>query len=63
MPDTPRPETQEERMPLVSILSVPMQCPRCAWRGRVYDCEPDVDGDGSLGCQRCNAVMEESHDA
>lgn len=57
------PTMPDAAAPLIRIGDVPMQCPACGWRGRVYDCEPDVDGDGSLGCIKCNAVMEESHDA
>jgi len=32
----------------------------CGWSGRVYDCEPDVDGDGSLGCPVCLLVVHQS---
>ena len=44
---------------LTSITQVPMKCPNCGWVGKVIDCEPDVDGDGSLGCPKCNTVMVE----
>ena len=31
----------------------------CAiYKGRVCDCEPDVDGEGSLGCPRCLKIVE-----
>lgn len=33
-------------------------CPKCTWVGTVYECEPDVDGDGSLGCPKCGAVVK-----
>lgn len=39
-----------------SITSVPCRC-ACGWKGTVYDCEPDVDGDGSLGCPECQRVV------
>lgn len=29
---------------------IPMRCRLCGHVARLYDCEPDVDGDGSLGC-------------
>ena len=35
---------------LRSILDALMECPRCGQRFRVGDCEPDIDGEGSLGC-------------
>ena len=43
--------------PLMSIADTPARCPACTWEGRAGECEPDVDGDGSLGCPRCNAVV------
>jgi len=45
--------------PTMSILDVPMECPRCGYRARLADCEPDCDGDGSLGCPiaDCGGVM------
>jgi len=44
-------------VPLGSITDTPAKCPACGWDGRAGQCEPDVDGDGSLGCPRCNAVV------
>lgn len=44
---------------LISILDVIMQCPKCRLSSRVGDCEPDVDGDGSLGCPACGGVVAE----
>lgn len=41
-----------------SILEVPSHCPKCGWWGTVYDCEPDIDGDGGLGCPRCSAIID-----
>jgi hypothetical protein len=29
---------------------------RCGWKGIVIDCEPDIDGDGGLGCPNCGRV-------
>ncbi len=39
------------------ITDVLCEC-SCGWRGIVYDCEPDVDGDGNLGCPRCLKIVE-----
>ncbi len=39
-----------------SILEVKMKCPECMLITTVDLCEPDIDGDGSLGCPRCLAV-------
>lgn len=46
---------------LPSIGNVACIC-SCGWRGTVYDCEPDVDGDGSLGCPECLKVIETEYD-
>jgi hypothetical protein len=32
-------------------------CSNCGWMGTVYDCESDIDGDGSLGCPECETVI------
>jgi hypothetical protein len=37
-------------MSLGRIEDVPMKCQLCGTVTRLGDCEPDVDGDGSLGC-------------
>lgn len=42
---------------LKSIMDAGMFCQQCGWLGTVKDCEPDVDGDGSLGCPRCDSVV------
>lgn len=47
-------------VPLGSIHDVPMLCPNCGWQGAVSECEPDVDGDGSLGCPTCQAVVRDA---
>ena len=39
-----------------SILDQIFQCSACNWEGTLYDCEPDVDGDGSPGCPECGLV-------
>ena len=41
-----------------SIGEVATFCHKCGWVGTVETCEPDVDGDGSLGCPECNSVVE-----
>jgi len=47
---------------LPRIGDVKMFCPECDWRGTVYDCDPDIDGDGGLGCPDCHTVVEEWKD-
>jgi hypothetical protein len=46
---------------LRSILDVPMKCELCGAVTRAGDCEPDVDGDGSLGCPLpdCGGIVRE----
>ncbi len=41
---------------LKSILDVKLKCPACCLITTVGEAEPDIDGDGSLGCPRCLAV-------
>jgi len=41
---------------LVGIDDLAAWC-SCGWCGTVGDCEPDVDGDGSLGCPVCFSVV------
>ena len=41
---------------LTSIHNAVCSC-ECGWLGTVDDCEPDVDGEGSLGCPGCNRVV------
>lgn len=36
-----------------SILDARMQCPECESVVSVGLCEPDIDGEGSLGCPCC----------
>lgn len=43
---------------LQSIGSVACVCSKCNWQGCVYDCEPDVDNDGSLGCPECLTIID-----
>lgn len=42
-----------------SITDALCYCFVCDWAGTVYDCLPDVDGDGSLGCPCCKSVITE----
>lgn len=44
--------------PLPKIGDVKCKCLSCGWEGCVNDCEPDVDGDGSLECPKCRTVVE-----
>lgn len=39
------------------ITDYPCKC-ECGWTGTVWDCEPDIDGDGSLGCPVCLKVVD-----
>lgn len=41
----------------MNIQDVQMKCSRCGWLGSVGRCEPDVDGDGNLGCPACKTVV------
>ena len=43
---------------LGSILDVKMKCPECSLVTTVGLCEPDIDGEGSLGCPRCLYIMK-----
>jgi hypothetical protein len=47
--------------PLRSILDVKMVCDTCLKTFRAGECEPDVDGDGLLGCPEpdCDGLMVE----
>lgn len=51
----------EPEQKLGSILDVLMICPLCDAISTVGTCEPDVDGDGSLGCPQadCGGVVHE----
>lgn len=40
-----------------SILSQRTTCMLCGWYGTVAEMEPDVDGDGGLGCPYCGTVI------
>lgn len=41
---------------LMKITDAPCQC-ICGWSGKVEECEPDIDGDGNLGCPNCLLVV------
>lgn len=40
-----------------SITDQKCGCLNCNWTGTVGECEPDIDGDGSLGCPHCGEVV------
>ena len=40
------------------IGDVQVKCPKCGWTGTVDAMEPDVNGEGDLGCPVCLAVVE-----
>ncbi len=42
-----------------SITDQACECPSCHWSGTVWDCEGDIDGDGSLGCPVCFEAVKE----
>jgi len=47
------------KMPeLQRITDVRVFCPCCKWQGTIGQAEPDIDGDGSLGCPICFHVTE-----
>lgn len=41
----------------MSINNIIAICAKCGWSGFVFECEPDIDGDGNPGCPDCNAVV------
>lgn len=41
----------------MKITDAPAMCAKCGWKGTVWECEPDIDGDGNLGCPDCNAIV------
>lgn len=43
--------------PLPSILDVKCWCDNCGWQGIIWDCEPIVDGDGTIGCPKCSNIV------
>lgn len=43
---------------LPRITDQQCQCLACGWVGTVYDCEGDIDDDGSLGCPECLNIVE-----
>jgi hypothetical protein len=47
---------------LPRITDQPCQCLQCGWIGTVWDCEGDIDDDGSLGCPECLAIIEVVHE-
>lgn len=40
-----------------SILEQVVSCITCSWIGTVDDCEPELNGEGDLGCPRCAPEM------
>jgi DNA-directed RNA polymerase subunit RPC12/RpoP len=42
---------------LPCITDVVGLCASCGWKGAVREMEPDVDGEGSLGCPRCGNII------
>ncbi len=34
------------------------QCLACGWKGILYNCEPDIDGEGNPGCPECGRVVQ-----
>lgn len=36
-----------------SIMEFPVKCSLCDWHGTVAEAEPDIDGEGTLGCPDC----------
>ena len=43
----------------MKIGEVTMKCPACGWIGLLMDCEPDIGGEGGLGCPRCGKVVKQ----
>jgi len=42
-----------------SIFRQKLHCNKCGWRGFVFDAEPDIDGDGNLGCPKCGNLLRQ----
>lgn len=40
-----------------SILDQVVSCITCSWIGTVGECEPDINGEGDLGCPKCGTVV------
>lgn len=38
------------------ITDVSANC-NCGWSGIVFDCTPDVNGEGDLGCPNCSSII------
>lgn len=47
----------DRRAALPRITDMPCAC-TCGWHGKVDECEPDVDGDGGLGCPECWSLIK-----
>lgn len=43
---------------LTRITDEKFLCRNCGWIGKLIDCEPDVDNDGSPGCPNCLTICE-----
>ena len=50
-------EEHKEESPLPRIGDTVGTCEKCGWTEKVDAMEPDIDGDGSLGCPGCSAVI------
>ena len=48
----------EEFDNLPRIADVKLKCPECGLITTVGKAEPDIDGEGSLGCPKCLYVMK-----
>jgi len=46
----------EKERNLLSLGATLFICP-CGWEGSAYQAEPDVDGEGNLGCPLCGAIV------
>jgi len=42
---------------LLKVGIVAVSCSNCGWAGTVDDTLPDIDGEGSLGCPKCENII------
>lgn len=46
----------------MKIDEVAVACSNCGWCGQIKDTEPDIDGEGNMGCPICLSIVKEIGD-